>query len=155
MDKKREDLINNFLREFFFTFRALKPEGFQKHSSFGDHLREKFGLRGQLKQGHFDLLFCLKKSEKGLSVNEIADSLHVTAGAVTQLVDKAIEMGLVTREVDSSDRRVQKVKLSGQARERIEKMRSKFVEQISPQIKELEDSEIAQLTTLLSKINKQ
>lgn len=112
-------------------------------------------MRGQLKQGHFDLLFCLKKSEKGLSVNEIADSLHVTAGAVTQLVDKAIEMGLVTREVDSSDRRVQKVKLSGQARERIEKMRSKFVEQISPQIKELEDSEIAQLTTLLSKINKQ
>lgn len=69
------------------------------------------------------------------------------------MVDKAVEMGIVTREEDPNDRRSQIIKLSEKALARMKKFRQGFIERLGPRFADLSDSELSQLTALLGKVN--
>ncbi len=157
MNKEREEKIEKLLKELFMAFRSMKPEHDHEHNKehkgFGPFGKHKFGHFGQnFGHGHRDLFFRLMKEKNGVSVKEIAESLHVTAGAVTQMVDKAIEMGVVTRQEDPNDRRSQIIKLSEKSRDKVQKLRKIFIERAEIKLANLSDAEILQLTNLLSKI---
>lgn len=60
-----------------------------------------------LHPGEFDLLATLRRSGKPyrLTVGRLHDSVMVTSGAVTNRLDRLVEKGLVTREIDPNNRR--------------------------------------------------
>ncbi len=163
MKKKREEIVEKLLKEMFLAFRSMRPEGSSDHGKDHKHgSAHKFGgpFRGfgpfgkhKFSHGHRDLLFCLMKEKEGINVKEIAESLSITSGAVTQMVDRAIEVGIVTREEDPNDRRSQIIKLSEKARSKIQKFRQLFVKKAEAKLVGLTDEEITQLTSLLAKIN--
>ena len=41
--------------------------------------------------------------DEGCSIKEIAEKLHITSGAVSQIVDKVVHEGLVERIADAND----------------------------------------------------
>jgi DNA-binding MarR family transcriptional regulator len=147
MEKEREELLEKLFKEMICTFRSLRPEGHRfgdPHHHWGKH---KFG------RGHMDLFFRLTKEKEGISVKEIADSLHITPGAVSQIVDGVVKMGIVTRAEDPNDRRSQRIRLSEKAKSKIEHFKKNYFEKLGPRFANLTDEEICQLTSLLGKIN--
>lgn len=147
MDKEREELLEKLFREMILAFRSLRPEGHH----IGPH--HHHWVQPRFSRGHFDLFSRLVKEKEGLSVKDIADSLRVTPGAVSQLVDKAVKMGFVTRAEDPNDRRGQRIKLSEKAKNKIEGFKKNYFERLGPRFTNLTDKEISQLTSLLGKIN--
>lgn len=147
MDKERESLLEKVLDELICTARSLKPE----HRHWGENNKDfnhhKFG------RGHMALFFRLTKQKEGVAVKDLADSFHITSGAVTQIVDSAVEMGVVTREADPNDRRSQIIKLSQKAKSKIDSFKKNYFEHLSPKFSTLSDLELQQLATLLKKIN--
>jgi DNA-binding MarR family transcriptional regulator len=64
-----------------------------------------------------------------------------------------VEHGLVAREGDPNDRRIVRLKLTGQARSHFEKFRKEHLESMSKIFEALTDEEIKQLTALITKID--
>ena len=147
MDKHREELIEKFLKEMICTFRSLRPE----HHHIG-RFRDHFGKQ-EFGRGQIDLFFRLMKEKEGVSVKDIAGSSHITSGAVSQLIDKAVKMGFVTRQEDPNDRRAQRIKLSPKAAGRIGQFKENIFERLGPRFANLSNEEISQLTSLLGKIS--
>jgi DNA-binding MarR family transcriptional regulator len=64
----------------------------------------------------FDVMAALDRNPDGLKMSELSDWLLVSKGNVTSIVDRLIEDGQVERMVDATDRRVQRVRLTGKGR---------------------------------------
>jgi DNA-binding MarR family transcriptional regulator len=60
----------------------------------------------------FDLMAQLERAPQGLRMSELSQRMMVTGGNVTGVTDGLEKEGLVVREVDSTDRRVFRVKLT-------------------------------------------
>lgn len=63
---------------------------------------------------HFKSLLVLR-AKGTLSVNELAEQLTLSVAATGRAVDKLVQLGLVDRREDASDRRVKRVSLTGDA----------------------------------------
>ena len=68
-----------------------------------------------------------------ITIKEIAEKLHITSGAVSQIVDKVVHEGLVERIADANDRRSVKVTLSVQGRALHERL-NRYFEQATSQL---------------------
>src|SRR5258708_26597011 len=101
---------------------------------------------------HIGILFMLGQNKEGMSTKDIAEKLHVTPGAVTQLVDKLVEKKIVERHEDKIDRRILKVKLTPFAKNKFKNFKENYVNSISAMFNELDDNELTQLVNLLDKI---
>jgi DNA-binding MarR family transcriptional regulator len=95
----------------------------------------------------------IAQSKDGISVKELAAALQVTSGAVTQTVDGLVENGLVTRRESKSDRRVLQIILTSQARKKVDAFQKQYIQDIAPVFETLNNTEITQLTTLLTKVS--
>ena len=147
MGKEREELLEKLFKELILTFRSLRPEGHRIGPHHHHWDKHRFG------RGHMDLFFRLMKEKEGISVKDIADSLHITPGAVTQIVDGAVKMGIVIRAEDPNDRRSQRISLSEKAKSKIEQFKRNNFEKLEPKFTALTDKEVSQLTSLLTKVN--
>ncbi len=99
------------------------------------------------------LFFVFEK--KGLaSVKELAKSLKVTSGAVTQLVDALVKKKLVQREKSPDDLRVVNVKLTETTKKQFNEFKSAYLTNAGRFFQGLSDSEIKQFIKLLGKIKK-
>lgn len=76
-------------------------------------LRPPFADAG-LGNGEFDILAALRRAGRpyARTPSQLQASLMVTGGAVTKQVDRLVAKGLVTRELDPSDRRGRRVALT-------------------------------------------
>jgi MarR family multiple antibiotic resistance transcriptional regulator len=63
-----------------------------------------------------ELLFTIEHLQP-VSFKQLAHKLHLTPGAISQLVDSLTQQSLVERETDPNDRRVQCLRLSKKASE--------------------------------------
>jgi DNA-binding MarR family transcriptional regulator len=81
-----------------------------------DQVAAELGLTPQ----RYDLLLQVKASPGGRSsVTELSRKLHLRQTAVTELVKRAEDAGLVTRGRSEADRRVVLVALTGEGDERV------------------------------------
>ena len=71
--------------------------------------------------------------DEGCSIKEIAEKLHITSGAVSQIVDKVVHEGLVERIAAANDRRSVKVTLSAQGTALHERL-NRYFEQATSQL---------------------
>lgn len=80
-------------------------------------LRERLRKEHGVSLAKFDYLSQLYREPGGeLTMGQLGQRLMVSGGNITGLTDRLAADGLVRREVDASDRRVQKVILTGQGR---------------------------------------
>ena len=70
----------------------------------------------------FDLMAQLERAPQGLKMSELSQRMMVTGGNVTGITDGLEKEGLVVREVDTTDRRVFRVKLSAEGQRQFRRM---------------------------------
>lgn len=105
----------------------------------------------KLGRGQFTALE--KLSEMGaMRLSDLADSIHVTGGAVTGISDKLIEGGYARRFRDSQDRRVVFLEITDKGRDLINQLENKRAELSKLLYGFLTEEEIRQLREIYRKI---
>ena len=85
-------------------------------------------------------------------VNDIGRRIHLTSGAITTAVDRLEERGLITRVVDTQDRRARLVALTSEGRTLIEEAFGAHERRMNATAQALTRGQRAQLYTLLKKL---
>jgi DNA-binding MarR family transcriptional regulator len=98
------------------------------------------------------MIFFIAGQNEEVAAKDLAEMLGVTPGAVTQLVDGLVEMGLVRREEDVKDRRIMRIKLTELARSKLEEFKKGYLASVSQVFDILNDAEIKELVRLLDKV---
>jgi DNA-binding MarR family transcriptional regulator len=70
----------------------------------------------------FDLMAQLERAPQGLKMSELSQRMMVTGGNVTGVTDGLEKEGLVVREVDATDRRVYRVRLTAEGERQFRRM---------------------------------
>jgi DNA-binding MarR family transcriptional regulator len=119
-------------------------------SILGQRLRKEFSTS----MARFDALAQLERFPDGLIMSELSRRLIVSNGAVTGLVDKLAEAGLVRRREDPKDRRSMIVRLTKRGREnflRMARRHEEWVVSILGELSTAAQSELLQNLTLLQR----
>lgn len=98
------------------------------------------------------IIFFVYKNKSEISVKEIAEFLHVTSGAVTQLVDYLVENKIVKREENYLDRRSVNIKLTAGTEKKFNNFKKKYLKSVSESFSFLNDKELTQFIKLVEKI---
>ena len=125
-----------------------------------DRNREILGrLRGSLRAEfdttlpRFDVLATLDRHRDGLRMSSLSAHLKVSNGNVTGIVDSLIHEGLITREVDSDDKRATTVRLTRHGIERIAIMARAHERWINAMFTELDSDGLDRLSSLLDQLH--
>ena len=89
------------------------------------------------------------------NISDLSDDLEITSSAVSQLVDKLVQTGMLTRKEDSNDRRVKKVELSPAGSAFIEqgfKERYRWVDELADALSDEEERKIAEALQILDHV---
>ena len=119
-------------------------------SILSQRLRKEF----KTSMARFDVMSQLERFPDGLTMSELSRRLIVSNGAITGLVDKLVEAGLVTRREDPNDRRSMIVRLTRKGRDNFLRMAHRHEEWVVSILGELSSeaqSELLQNLTLLQR----
>jgi len=89
--------------------------------------------------------------EKGLGRNEVRDRMVAQVPDATRLLDRMVEMGLVTRARDTDDRRCVVARITKKGLQILEKIGEPLLEIHRHQLGHMSEKELQTLITLLSK----
>ncbi|GAB6935867.1 hypothetical protein JCM14720_17880 [Calditerricola yamamurae] len=103
---------------------------------------------GALTPGQIRLLFHLAQDGTG-KVSDLSDRLGITPGAVTGMVDKLEEQGLVERVRSRNDRRVVHVRLTDAGQRHVEQVRARFTHILSEAFKEVPTARVAEMSAVI------
>jgi len=140
MDKIREELLQKLTGQVFSVMK-------QVHHNISAHDTSLSPPQAQL------LITIARSSNNGLSVKELAESINVTPGAITQFADALIKKGLVERESDINDRRIVRMKLTTSGRSQFETLTKEFLAAATQAFDILSNDEVTLLITMLNKVN--
>jgi DNA-binding MarR family transcriptional regulator len=112
-------------------------------STFG-HQMNKVLLRGRINLPQYMALVALKELGHA-TMGQVSKKLHVTMGASTNIIDKLVRAGYVSRERSTEDRRVVKVKLEAKGEEMLREIDDKATDFMAGILSQLGDSERKQL----------
>ena len=125
-----------------------------------DRNREILGrLRGSLRTEfdttlpRFDVMATLDRYRDGLRMSHLSAHLKVSNGNVTGIVDSLIHEGLVTRQVDSHDKRATTVRLTRHGIERFAAMARSHERWIDTMFTKLDSNALDQLSSLLDQLH--
>ena len=125
-----------------------------------DRNREILGrLRGSLRTEfdttlpRFDVMATLDRYRDGLRMSHLSAHLKVSNGNVTGIVDNLIHEGLVTRWVDSHDKRATTVRLTRHGIERFAAMARSHERWIDTMFTKLDSNALDQLSSLLDQLH--
>jgi DNA-binding MarR family transcriptional regulator len=119
-------------------------------SLLSQRLRKEFNIS----MARFDVMSRLERFPDGLTMSELSRRLIVSNGAITGLVDKLVEAGLVTRREDPNDRRSMIVRLTRKGRDnflRMARRHEEWVVSILGELSAAAQSELMQNLTLLQR----
>ena len=119
-------------------------------SILSQRLRKEF----KTSMARFDVMSQLERFPDGLIMSELSRRLVVSNGAITGLVDKLVEAGLVTRREDPKDRRSMIVRLTRKGRDhflRMARRHEEWVVSILGELSSAAQSELLQNLTLLQR----
>jgi DNA-binding MarR family transcriptional regulator len=109
--------------------------------------RSMHGHMQTIVEGHaisrtqLELLFTIYHLQPTTAKN-LAAKLHLTPGAISQLVEELMEQSLIERETDSSDRRKQVIKLSEEGSEVVKTFEKRRHAVMNKVIENLSDEEL-------------
>ena len=132
------------LEQFFSSLRAVFSEARQTiHRPFHEL---------KLSQAQLVALFIISHSKNGISVTTLAEQLHITPGAASQLVDALVQAEVAERIPSSTDRRIITVQLCTKNRAKLSSFKRHFAAELAPLFENLSNDELAQLVCLLQKV---
>lgn len=123
----------------------------EKHMKRSESVTARYGLS----PSELDVLATLRRSSRPwvLTPSELQRSVLITSGGLAKILQQLEAKGLVSRLVDSSDRRVKPVQLTAAARPLVEAVVAELVASGRAWIgAKLSDDEIGQLTALLARL---
>jgi len=91
-------------------------------------------------------------------MSEISERFEVSPAAASQLVDKLVQSGLITREEDPHDRRAKLLKLSDKGKELIQQgieERYRWVDQLSDRLTAEERTQVSDALNIMTKAAKE
>ena len=100
----------------------------------------------------FDLMAQLERAPRGLKMSELSQRMMVTGGNVTGITDGLEKEGLVVREVDSTDRRVNRVKLTTEGERQFRRMAAEHEQWIADLFSALSPRQKGHLMVLLAEL---
>jgi DNA-binding MarR family transcriptional regulator len=100
----------------------------------------------------FDLMAQLERAPQGLKMSELSQRMMVTGGNVTGITDGLEKEGLVVREVDSTDRRVYRVKLTAEGERQFRRMAAEHEKWVVDLFGRLSPRQKKQLMDLLGEL---
>jgi DNA-binding MarR family transcriptional regulator len=98
----------------------------------------------------FDLMAQLERAPQGLKMSELSQRMMVTGGNVTGVTDGLEKDGLVVREMDATDRRVFRVKLTAEGERQFRRMASEHEQWVIDLFAALSARQKKQLADLLA-----
>ena len=101
-----------------------------------------------IKFPHFEIMVVLKE-EGTLHPAEIGEKLLIAKAQMTHLIDKLVELNMVKREMDNTDRRTLNIALTDRANKFLEIHQNTILNAVREYISCLEDSEIEALSSSL------
>ena len=105
-----------------------------------------------LTRTQLDVLFVLAHAPDAVTLGQLAALLHVTPGAVTQLVDQLREHDLVEQYASDQDGRVRLLRLTSSARSQVEEFETVAIQRSAPWFDTLTDDALTDLAGLLAQV---
>lgn len=100
---------------------------------------------------HFEIIRLLEE-EGTLHVAEIGERLQIARAQMTQLIDKLVDLDLVERQTDRTDRRIINITLSSHGRIILEEHKKGIMIAIRETMSNLSDEELDDLSYSLRKL---
>jgi DNA-binding MarR family transcriptional regulator len=100
---------------------------------------------------HFEVMR-LVDEEGSLRITEIGERLRVARAQMTHLIDKLVELGMVVRQADSTDRRVTNIVLTTKGNAFLEKHGGNIRKATREFLAGLTDEELADLSASLERL---
>jgi DNA-binding MarR family transcriptional regulator len=122
------------------------------HNIISRELRKQVERDGLITLPQFDVLVQLSRQSEGLSFVELSRKLLVTSGNLTGIIDRLERDSLVSREPDSSDRRVVRIRLTSKGKDLISRLIPEHVKQIETVFTRISNKDLRQLRGLLGKL---
>jgi DNA-binding MarR family transcriptional regulator len=117
-------------------------------------VRQKMQATFQTTLPRFDLMAQLERAHQGLKMSELSQRMMVTGGNVTGITDGLEKEGLVVREVDASDRRVYRVRLTAEGQRQFRRMAAEHEQWILELFDGLSTRHKQQLAELLGELKR-
>ena len=117
-------------------------------------VRQRMQASFQTTLPRFDLMAQLERAPRGLKMSELSQRMMVTGGNVTGITDGLEKEGLVVREIDASDRRVYRVKLTAEGQRQFRRMAAEHEQWIIELLAGLGTRHKQQLTELLGTLKR-
>ncbi len=111
-------------------------------------LREEFDFT----LPRFDLMAQLEKAKDGLVLGELSRRMMVSAGNITALVERLVEMGYITRTAAANDKRVQIIRLTRTGHAEFARMAEQHGDWIGNLFAGLGEDDIETLMAALAKL---
>lgn len=122
------------------------------HRSMHDSAR--FVKNSGFSMPQFFLLMQVYRREH-CGISDLSEHLEITNAAVSQLVDKLVQAGMLTRTEDPNDRRAKKVELSAEGKKFIDQgieERYRWVDALAAAITEEEERNVTAAFEILDKV---
>jgi DNA-binding MarR family transcriptional regulator len=105
----------------------------------------------EIRPHHFEIMALLKE-EGTLYVAEIGERLLIAKAQMTQLIDKLVDLGIVERTTDATDRRTINITLTDKGRVFLEEHQSIMMNAVRETMSCLTDEELRDLSDSLRKL---
>ncbi|MCX7864897.1 MAG: MarR family transcriptional regulator [Novosphingobium sp.] len=101
----------------------------------------------------FDVLSALDREAEPITMSQLTAHLLVSNGNLTGLVNRLVEDGLISREINPDDRRAQRVMLTNRGREAFREMAGRHEALIDEQFAAMSDEDMAALLRLATSLD--
>lgn len=114
---------------------------------------DRFFSRFKVTDAQFNMMMVLKESgEEGLSQQELSRHLIVTKSNVVGLVDRLEKAGYLKREAHSTDRRFNRIVLTPEGRELVDRVEAIYFQEVDQMMNVLSDTQKETLISALDQI---
>lgn len=138
----------------------------EKHPQYQEILKHFYSVGRTLRQCSVDAdaevheltlhqmqaLFYIKDHRR-IMMSELASELHISAAALSTLVDRLVTTGWLERSRDEHDRRIVYLELSGDSRHRLNKIADRKMDHMTQLFDHLNATELSELLHILQRLD--
>ncbi len=142
----RDELIGNVIRDLLAITPLIRRNVQRKL------VKTAFSQIDQnISPAHLDIMKILQK-ENVLHIAEIGQRLQIQKPQMTYLIDRLEQLGMVTRQQDTADRRVTNVALTEEGCKTLGEFDSIILSTVEEKLSHLSESELEEISVSLRKI---
>ena len=148
-EKAKFEIASENLIRAFIQFGRIR---LQKNSKKFDQDSFPHDLKHSETMMLFELGEIANKYPNGISISELSNYLNVTPPSITQVISGLEKKGMLERTMDTTDRRIIRVKLKDTGINFIEKNRRHMVASIQELVEYLGEEKSSQLASLIDEV---